>query len=83
MKSNMPLNQLRHQSVERAATRCDQLQNVFAIALAFKGSFHGFNLALNPADPGEHFGFVLGGMGQVLPPKDSITLYTIRFVMAE
>ena len=36
MKLQVPLNQLRHQSIQSAATGGDKLQDVFALAISFK-----------------------------------------------
>ncbi len=41
-EAQVAFDQLRHESVEGAATRSDPLQNPLAIAIALKGTFHRF-----------------------------------------
>lgn len=39
MEAQVAFDQLRHQSVERAATGCHKLQNLFAFPFPFKSAF--------------------------------------------
>ena len=59
---NMPLDDLRHQTVQAAPARGHVLQNSRAILLFLKGAFDAFNLSPNAADAVEQFFLITDGV---------------------
>jgi hypothetical protein len=55
MESDMPVEHLCHQGIERATASGDGVQDFRAIGFTLDGILDGFNLALDPADPVEQF----------------------------
>ena len=52
VKAKLSLHQFRHQSVDRAATRRDLLQNERAVPLLFQSFLDSFNLSANAMNTG-------------------------------
>jgi hypothetical protein len=53
VKSQVALDQFRHQSIQGPAAGGDELQDVFAFAVSFKRTFDGFDLAFDSPNPRE------------------------------
>src|ERR1700756_720071 len=63
--AQVAFDQLRHESIQCAATGSNELQDLFALVFfPSERSFNGFDLALNTADPAQHLFFVFAGVGQ-------------------
>jgi hypothetical protein len=64
--SDLALDQLGHEPIQRPSTGSDKLQNLFALILfACKHPFDGLDLAFDAADPAEHLFSILARVGQV------------------
>ena len=70
METQMALDQLCHQTVQGAAARSNQLQNLLAFALTLKGPFDSFHLAPDAPNARERLRLVFRDMRQfVLLPE--------------
>src|ERR1700730_17054940 len=77
MEAQVAFDQLRHQSVERAAAGCHKLQNLFAFPFPLKSAFNCLGLSLDPANAGQQLLFVFGRMRHFRPLYNNIVPYSI------
>jgi hypothetical protein len=66
METQMPYDQLRHQSVQGAAAGSNQLQNLLTFAFTLKGPLNGLYLAPDAPDARQGLRFVLRDVRQVV-----------------
>src|ERR1700739_4928 len=59
--------QLGHQSIERAATGGNELENLFAFARTLQCALDGLHLTLDATSSAKHLHFVFRGMRQISP----------------
>jgi hypothetical protein len=52
VKSNVPLDQLSHQAIERPPAGSNELQNLFAFPISLKSAFNRLGLPLDSTDAG-------------------------------
>lgn len=76
----MPVEDFRHQGVDRASAGGNCMQNIRTIGFALNRALDGFDLAANPTDPIQHPLLIANNMGQALLPlmKDSIPRQVYR-----
>jgi hypothetical protein len=71
MEPNVPVQNFRHQCIERTPACGNRVQDFRAISLSFDGVLNGFNLPTYAADTIEHFLFVSKYVSQEPPPQFS------------
>ena len=69
VKSQVTLNQFRHQSIQRATARGYELQDLFAFTLSIQCPFNRFDLALDAPDARQHLHFVFCRMRHSCSPN--------------
>ena len=77
MKSQVAFDQFSHQSIQCPATGGDELQDVFAFAVSFKGTFDGFDLAFDSPNSREGLYLIFCCVRQRLSPLSTILPYII------
>jgi hypothetical protein len=65
VKANFPFHQLGHQAVDRAAARCNLLQDDGTAALFFEGFLDAFNLPANAMNTGNQFFLLVDRVCQI------------------
>ena len=81
MESYVPVQNLRHQGIERTPACGNCVQDFRAVGLSLDGVFNGLNLPAYAADAIEHFLLVPKYVGQEPPPQslDSIPRLVYNF----
>jgi hypothetical protein len=68
VKSQMALDQLRHEPIEGATAGRDELKNLFTFTLPIQRALYGFHLPFDSFHATEHPGFVLSCVRQAGSP---------------
>ena len=82
MEPDMPIQNLRHQGVERTPASGDRVQDFLTIRFPLDRSLDGLKLAADPADAIEHFPLVTNNVSQRLPRQLKI-VYPTRYTRAK
>ena len=67
--TNVPLQQLGHETIQSAPAGCDLLQDLVAIGLLAEGALNRFHLPSDPAHSPNQLVFVAGSVCQNVPPS--------------